>query len=95
MFECSQKRGLWVASQFLPSGSGKFLELSSQTNLAEVASLSQIVKGLSQLRETKDPIHQALDCSDNEPPFIDRKQTFSAKGSFCGCWGTQSRVQLA
>jgi hypothetical protein len=31
---------------------------------------------------------QALDCNDNEPPFIDRKQTFSAKGSFCGCWGT-------
>jgi hypothetical protein len=22
---------------------------------------------------------QALDCNDNEPPFIDRSQTFSAK----------------
>src|SRR5207253_2265672 len=44
-------------SQFLPSRRGKSFELSPQTNLAEVASLPQIVKGLSQLGETKDPIH--------------------------------------
>ncbi len=31
---------------------------------------------------------QALDSNDNEPPFIDRKQTFSAKTSSSACWGT-------
>jgi hypothetical protein len=28
---------------------------------------------------------QALDSNDNEPPFIDRKQTFSAKTSLSAC----------
>src|SRR6266850_1410566 len=31
---------------------------------------------------------QALDSNDNEPPFIDRKQTFSAKTSPSACRGT-------
>src|SRR5580704_9580438 len=35
----------------------KASELSPQANLAEVTSLPQIVEGLSQFRETKDPIH--------------------------------------
>jgi hypothetical protein len=41
----------------LPSRPGKLFALSSQTHLAEVAGLSQVVEGLSQLAETKDPIH--------------------------------------
>jgi hypothetical protein len=31
---------------------------------------------------------QLLDSNDNEPPFIDRKQTFSAKTPGSACWGT-------
>jgi len=31
---------------------------------------------------------QALDSNDNEPPFIDRSQTFSAKTPRSACWGT-------
>src|ERR1700730_7128383 len=31
---------------------------------------------------------QALDSNDNEPPFIDGKQTFSAKTPRSACWGT-------
>ena len=31
---------------------------------------------------------QVLDSNDNEPPFIDKKQTFSAKTLRSTCWET-------